>query len=60
MVAITTVPVPPIRKATAQARGHGCPHRRIRRMPARYSNAAASTTSSTGRSSVHDVTARAG
>jgi hypothetical protein len=60
MVAITTVPVPPIRNATALARGHGWPDRRVRRMPARYSNATASTTTSTGTSSVQEVTARAG
>src|SRR5262252_11154882 len=58
MVAITTAPVPPIRNATARAPGHGCPVRRARRTPARYSNATASTATSTGTSRVHDVTAR--
>jgi hypothetical protein len=60
MVAITTAPVPPMRNATAQARGHGRPDRRTRRIPARYSTATASTTTSTGTSTVHDVTALAG
>src|SRR5580658_299413 len=58
MVASTMAPVPPTRKEKVRAAGHGCPARRSRRTPARYSPAATSTATSTGRSSVQDVTTR--
>src|SRR5438874_2632972 len=60
MVAITTAPVPPARNATAGPARHGCPARRSRRIPARYSPAATRTATSTGRSRAQDVTTRAG